>query len=218
MVNKQVISSPFFSSRNRISPVLLRSLLVRGRGIQVDDLLRRFGWNGASAAATPVLTLDPDSGKITGARFETRGKGPEEVKFRASELWGNVPEDALVTLKFPDLSKLEWREVGTTRNQSHWLDSDDVEVSYTRGNGERLDVAEEATIGNFAVRFTLLPVKVDRVVLYGSIVPISKEALKEKVEELDMDLNSHLIPTIALKLFYAKGKLQNGYPCRLPSQ
>ena len=212
MVNKQVIASPFFSSRGRISPVLLRSLLVRGRGIQVDDLLRRNGWDGTTAAAAPVLTLDPDSGRITGARFETRGRGPQEVRFKASELWGEMPEDALVTLKFPDLSRLEWRGEGPARNQTVWLDSDDVEVTFTKGDGERLEIAEEATIGKFAVRFTILPVKVDRLVLYGSIVPMGKEALREKMEEGDLDLDSPLVPTIALKLWYAKGKLQNGFP------
>ena len=202
MPAKQTISSPFFSSRNRISPVLLRSLLVRGRGVPISDCLRRYGWDGRAAVATPVLTVDADSGKVSGARFETRGVGPE-VKFRASELWGEQEEDTLVTIKFPDLSYVEWRVTGDNRNQSSWLDSDDVEVTYTRGNGERLPVAEEATIGRFAVRFTLLPVKVDHMILYGSIVPLSIAALKEKLEEGGLDLESPFIPTIALKLWYA---------------
>ena len=176
--------------------------MVRGRGVPISDCLRRYGWDGRAAVATPVLTVDADSGKVSGARFETRGVGPE-VKFRASELWGEQEEDTLVTIKFPDLSYVEWRVTGDNRNQSSWLDSDDVEVAYTRGNGERLPVAEEATIGRFAVRFTLLPVKVDHMILYGSIVPLSIAALKEKLEEGGLDLESPFIPTIALKLWYA---------------
>ena len=87
MVTRQTISSDFFASRGRISPVLLRSLLVRGRGVQVDDTLRRFGWDGVSAMVTPIMSVDPESGVVTGARLNMRGRGPE-VKFRAKELWG----------------------------------------------------------------------------------------------------------------------------------
>ena len=53
----------------------------------MEDCLRRFGWDGLGAVVTPILTVNPESGMVLGARFDTRGKGPE-VKFRASELWG----------------------------------------------------------------------------------------------------------------------------------
>ena len=211
MVAKQLIASPFFSSRSRISTVLVRNLLVRGRGLQVNDALRRHGWDGTSAAATPVMTVDSESGMVTGARFETRGAGPT-IKFKARELWGVSVEDAVVTIKFPDLSKLEWKGDGPTRNQTEWLDSDDVEVTYVGADGGNLSVAEEATIGKFAVRFTILPLKVDRMAIYGGIVPFSKETLKEKVEEGDLTLDSPLVPTIALKLCYSRGRLVNGFP------
>ena len=218
MVARQVISSEFFASRSKISPRLMRSLLIRGRGVQVEDCLRRFGWDGLGAVVTPILTVNPESGMVIGARFDTRGKGPE-VKFRASELWGEVEEDAVVTLKFPDLSKIIWRGDGEFRNQSEWLDSDDVEVSYSKVNGESLSVAEEATIGKFAVRFTVLPMAVDKMVLYGGIVPVDKVALREKAMEGGLDLDSPLIPTVALKLWWFKGTLRNGYPSLLlPSE
>ena len=115
MVARQVISSEFFASRSKISPRLMRSLLIRGRGVQVEDCLRRFGWDGLGAVVTPILTVNPESGMVIGARFDTRGKGPE-VKFRASELWSEVEEDAVVTLMFPDLFKIIWRGEGEFRN------------------------------------------------------------------------------------------------------
>ena len=191
---------------------------MRGRGIQVDDTLRRFGWDGTGAVATPILTINPESGVVVGARFETRGRGPQ-VKFRASELWNDVTEDALVTLNFPDLSRLEWRQAGDSRNQSNWLDSDDVNVVYTKANGEELTIPEEATIGRFAVRFTMLPIAVNKMILYGGIVPVSKDHLREQVEDEILTLDSPLIPTLLLKLGWARGRPVNGCPLGLiPSE
>ena len=69
-----------------MSSILMRSLLIRGSGIQVDDTLRRFGWDGTTPVVTTVFTIDGDSGKVKGARYESRGQGPE-VKFSAADLW-----------------------------------------------------------------------------------------------------------------------------------
>ena len=113
MVAKQTIVSPLFNTRTRLSQVMLRSLLVRGSGIQVDDSLRRFGWDGAQAAATTVMTIDEDSGTVSGVRLEMRGKGPE-VKFKAKDLWIDAEVDIMVTLQFDDLSKVTWITGGQT--------------------------------------------------------------------------------------------------------
>ena len=212
MTSRQVISSPFFSSRSRISPTLLRSLLVRGSGIQIDDTLRRLGWDGSSAVATPVLTVGVELGRVSGARFETRGHGPE-VKFNAADLWEGVTTGVLVTVKLDNMSMVQWRSEGIGRNQSEWMEGDEVNVRYERTTGEEMDDEEldDAGVGKFALRLTLLPTNVSKMALYGGIVPMTKEELREKVEACDAEIDSELVPTIALKLGWAKGKPLNGY-------
>ena len=74
---RQTILSPFFNSKNKLSPTIIRSLLVQGGGIQVDDALRRFGWTSPEPVVTTVMTSDPDSGTIRGVRYKTRGAIPE---------------------------------------------------------------------------------------------------------------------------------------------
>ena len=164
---KQTISSPFFKSRNKLSPIMMRSLLVRGGGIQVDDALRRYGWTSPEPVVTTVMTSDPDSGAIRGVRFETRGATPE-IKFKAEELWTEAQKGVQVALKFDDLSTLNWLSQGPNRNQTTWLDMSDLDVTFTKSDGIAIvstEEKEEAHLRSMAVRFTVLPVQTDKVVM-----------------------------------------------------
>ena len=89
---------------------------------------------------------------------------------------------------------------------------------FRKADGHRLEDTEDleaAGIRNFSVRFTLLPMNVDKMVLYGGIVPVGRDELREKVVECDADLDSQFIPTLAMKLMFVRGKLQNGFPLDL---
>ena len=70
-----------------------------------------------------------------------------------------------------------------------------------------LTLEEMEQLGVFCVCFTALPVQVKQVVLYGGFLHLSKE----KVKKLDVELYSPMIiPTLAMKLWWDKGKLQLG--------
>ena len=131
-----------------------------------------------------VVTLEPDTGAIRGLRYETRGKGPD-ITFKASELWPTVTEEISIKIKLPDLSILSWNKVGEQRNQTEWIDFDDLEVEVTHSDRGPLSKEElsEANAGGLCIRFTLLPVKNDKVFLYGGVVPVSKERLHEILRE-----------------------------------
>ena len=211
MVAKQAIASPLFSARGKLSPIMMRSLMIRGGGIHIDDSLRRYSWNGTEGVATTVMTVNCDSGKVSGVRFETRGRGPE-LSFKAKDLWVSGSSDVTVSLKFGDLSNIKWKNHGLERNQSEWIDSSELEVSFESQSGEVVDPGE---MPGFAIRLTMHPVQVDRILLYGGIVPLSKEELQEKVEEEGTTLDSPFIPTMALKLWAVNRKLLNGFPLAL---
>ena len=209
MVGRQAIVSPLFGSKGKLSVNLMRSLMVRGGGLLVNDCLQRFGWSGRDPVITTIFTTDIESGMIRGVRYETRGQGPE-LKFPASELW-QTEENVTVTLKLPDLSILTWQTEGEYRNQTTWLDSTELEVEashHERGSLTDREL-EELDIG-FCVRFTVIPMKVDKAMLYGGIVPISKDDLRTRLEDMGADLSSPNIPTIALKLGFSKGVHTNG--------
>ena len=105
---------------------MMRNLLVRGGGVQISDVLMRYGWSEEEPAATTVITFDSDSGNVRGVRYEIRGVGPT-VTFKAKELWSDASERVTIKLKFSDLSKITWNSVGPIRNQSLWLDRSDLE-------------------------------------------------------------------------------------------
>ena len=211
MVGRQVIGSPVFSTKGKLSKMMMRNLMVRGGGVQVDDALLRHGWSGESPVAATVLTLEAASGVIRGSRYETRGQGPT-IKFKAAELWQGGDKKVQVKLMFNDLSRLPWNAVGDIRNQTEWMDSGDVEHELWHEEKGRLESneAEEYGVGGFSIRFTLLPIRVDKVVMYGGIIPLAKLDLEAKLLEMDVDMVSSLVLTVAMKLGYTDNVYRNG--------
>ena len=121
MVGRQLIVSPIFQSKGKLSTSMLRNLHIRGAGTIISDTLQRFGRGSTDPVAATVVTLEPDTGAIRGLRYETRGAGPE-ITFRACELWPAVSEDVTLKIKLRDLSILSWVKEGEKRNQTEWLD------------------------------------------------------------------------------------------------
>ena len=214
-MGRQTIVSPLFRNQGKLSPVMIKKLMIRGGGIQIDDCLERMGWTPDKAVVTSIMTIDSSSGAIKGVRFESRGKGPN-VRFKAKELWPSITEDVTMTIKLTDLSRLPWLGTGEKRNQTSWIGSQQVDVEAVHKERGALTDEELGEIGinGFCMRFTLLPVKVDKVLLYGSILPMSKAALEEKLFEMEttVEMESPFIPAIAMKLSLVNGKYQVGFP------
>ena len=213
---RQVIASELFRSKGNLSKTMMRNLLVRGGGVQITDVLMRYGWEEEKPAATTVITLDSDSGSVRGVRYEVRGVGPT-VTFRAKELWADANEKVTIKLKFDDLSKITWNSVGPIRNQSLWMDRSELQFEATHDEDGALsdEDLEDNNIGGLCVRFTILPMKVDKVFMYGGLVPVSKGELEDRVKDRDLELSSPKIPTVAMKLMFLKGKWQNALPIDL---
>ena len=212
----QTIASALFARRGKMSQQQFGRLLIRGGGVQVADSLQRNGWNGREAIVSTVVTVEAASGAIRGLRYETRGK-LEDIKFSAKDLFVGADPAAVITLSV-DLGTLTWISTGEgARNQSAWVDSSQSKVSYKRGGADLSTELEllEAGIGKFCVRFSLLPGAVDKMFLYGGIVPHSKADLDEMVKEAGSTLLSPNCPTVALKLLSIQGKTWVGRPIEL---
>ena len=168
MVGRTLITSPLFSTKGKLSPTLKQNLLVRGGGVMVNDLLKRFGVAEGSPVVATVVTLDPGTGAIKGMRYETRGKGPE-VCFKAGELWPDVAENIQMKIKLSDLSVLRWLTVGERRNQTEWMSGEELETEAVHSEHGILSKAqlENYNVKDFVVRFTILPVGVSSVFSTG---------------------------------------------------
>ena len=117
MVGRQTIVAATLKGKGKLSRTMMRNLLVRGSGLQVDDTLQRYGWSGESPVATSVITLEETSGAIRGIRYETRGQGPV-IAFKARELWPGADKRVTIAINFNDLSRLVWATEGDMRSSS----------------------------------------------------------------------------------------------------
>ena len=213
---RQLIASPLLLARSPLTKAVFSSLHIRGAGVQVDDALLRMGWDEADPAIAVVITVDHISTNVKGVRFETRGALANVVKFKASDLWSKAEEGVEVSLKFEDLSVIRWATEGEVRNVSAWLQEKDVSVTYMKGE-DKIETTEKAKygIGDFTIRFTVLPAAVDQSLLYAGILPFSKAVLDGKVKACGRTLEAATIPTVALKLFKSGNKWTNGHPIKL---
>ena len=124
-----------------------------------------------------------------------------------------------VTIRLSNLATLNWLTTGQQqRNQTTWVDGSLLDVSYTKADGTSISQEgdlEQAGIGKCALRFTAVPGAVDKLVLYGGIVPFDKASLETKLQEVGATLSSPNCPTVALKLLVHQGKTWNGRPTDL---
>ena len=215
-MGRQIIASQLFAARGKPSRQQYGRLLVRGGGEPVADALTRMGWDGVKPVATTVIIVDPVSGAIRGARWVTKGQ-LGDVKVAAKEIFSNSPPDVTMILKFDDIGTLTWLATGEKRNQTTWIDSSSLDVKVMQGENvitEQVDL-DDLGVVNFAVRFTVLPITVDKVSLYLGAVPFSKTHLSTLCDQASITLSSPNLPTIGIKLHSLQGKLWNACPLSL---
>ena len=213
---RQTIVSELFQQRGPLTKAILSSLHIRGSGVQVDDALMRRGWDGAEPALTTVMTVDPATATVKGTRYETRGGLSHVTKLKATEMWAGAKGGIDVLIRFSDLGIIKWATEGDIRNMSLWIEDKDLEVTFKKGETVIQEAEKEANgIGNFVVRFTILPAAVDQSLLYAGFLPFTKDKLIEKLQVVGKTVDSAVIPTVGLRLYKNGNKLTNGHPMHL---
>ena len=139
---------------------------------------------------------------------------PAPVKFLAKDIWPGADPTVSVTLKFDDLGTINWATIGECRNQSAWIDRANLDLSFFGSDRSPMNEAEQEESGfdKISVRFTVLQLAVDKVVLNLGAVPFSKEELTNKARENHVPLSSPSLATVAIKLFSKDGKMYNAIP------
>ena len=179
-------------------------MVEEGWGAQVEEALVRKGWD----CMEPVLAT---INVVNGVCFMARGVLTHVVKFKASELWSGAEQGVEVDLKFGDLSSVKWTTEGDVRKLTALLQDKDVTVTLKKDEAEIQESEKDKYgIGDFVLRFTVLPASVDKSLLYAGILPYSKAAL----EAVEKTLEVTDIHTVALQLFENRGKWTNGHPIR----
>ena len=158
--------------------VMMKALVITGGRQQLRPWLRTRNYDGDLPTCVPVLSLDPDTPRVNGARWHLQGKLPREVGVNAKDLFTTATTEKIF-FKVEDLAIFSFtagNEGG--ENVSAWIDAEALSVRYMNG-GEGMDrgEVEEKGLNNFCVRVGLQLEGVSSALLWLAAAPLSKEEL-----------------------------------------
>lgn len=108
------IKDPVFDVRGNIGQDKLTQLHIRGADTNVDDALMRHGWDGKTLVAVPIVTTEPDTGKVLGSRWELRGP-LAQYSIKATSIWAEASKNISLSLDFKaDQFRFSARPTGTS--------------------------------------------------------------------------------------------------------
>ena len=116
------IQDRVFGTRGPIPQQVANSLCIRGSETCIDDALLRFGWNGKSMVACPVISSEPGTGRVLGSRWCVRGD-IASYTMKCISIWPGADKDMTISWKLKGSDfKFSERDSSSPANMSDWLD------------------------------------------------------------------------------------------------
>ncbi len=104
------IDRQLFGGKDNLSENDLKSLSAEDLSIRATgEVLRRFGWEGRSAAAVG-LKLSPDNTTAAAGRLILLGVWDQKIKIQAKKIFGQADEDTVLEISELDLAVFRCRE------------------------------------------------------------------------------------------------------------
>ena len=215
-----VISCPSLVGTG-LTEATMRTMVVRGNGPEVlADACRGLYGYTTGAAIGSLLTVDTNSGKVTGARFAPiaeKDVAMFELKFQASKIWPEASSRMEVSLRIlpKDLAfSSVASEVKGARGCSEWVDAFDCDSftitnvgdKGTRGTRAEDPVAvdkstwkdHEGLKNGACWRLTLEPESTEKTKVRVMMVPVSKEDLIRQTNENATEMSDPALPAISM--------------------
>ena len=119
-----MIRASVFSGKKTSPTSFLNSLVVKGGMEAIDPSLKRLvAWNWSDPVCCPVSNIQED-GIINTTRLALLGSLDKRPRLLASNLFGGVDKDLIITIPVDDLKIFEFKDT----NASHWIESTELGV------------------------------------------------------------------------------------------
>ena len=191
-----MIRASVFSGKKTSPTSFLNSLVVKGGMEAIDPALKRLvAWNWSDPVCCPVSNIKED-GIINTTRWALLGSLDKSPRLLASNLFGGVDKDLVITIPVDDLKIFEFKD----NNASHWIESTELGVEiYDKAEKKALseDEAKSKGVGTFCIRTVLQPDSHATALMWLGLVPLAKDELRTKLPSI---YSRTCCPQIALAL------------------
>ena len=172
MVTKDIEALSLLN-RSAVPSRVLQNLIIRRSDALVNDALRKTAnWIDSNPVIRSVSAIDEVSGTVQSFRLTTSGVLGPGVKFKAHKL------------------RAEGKATAEVVKDQNTLNSKEIKWACKGDHG----------IGDFAVRFTVIPNAFDKSLLFAGLLPLSKADIKVKLDNINKQLTDPMIPTLRPKI------------------
>ena len=164
----------------------------------INDALIRFGWDGTTPVAVPVISINPDTGAVIGSRFAVRGTISIQ-KTAASNIWIGADRDISASWDLNGRSfKFNNRSTSLPSNFSEWIDAEnDNVIKLKHGDDSTMNfenILPEGRKVGLSFRLEIHLTGRTSAALYLAMVPLNNEDMQSLAESWETDLAGDKIP------------------------
>ena len=156
-----------FNGRKKMGDEVMREGVIMGGKVALAEKLRHdHSWDGRSLIAAPITVME--AGAIVDNYWSVLGE-LKDLVFGANLLWAKGSKDLKVTVKMEDLGMFDFKD----GNISEWLDKEELEVSYSSGDGQEMryeEVVEKHGEVQFSLRLLVIPTSWEPVFGLGRVL------------------------------------------------
>ena len=186
-----------FNGRKKMADEVMRGGVIMGGKVALAEKLKQdHSWDGRSLIAAPITVME--AGAIVDNYWSVLGE-LKDLVFRANLLWAKGSKDLKVTIKMEDLGMFDFKD----GNLSEWLDKEDLEVSYSSGDGQEMgyeEVVDKHGEVQFSPRLLVIPTSHLGASVWVGASPYAKADIKTR---LGGDASSNVAPHITLPIHEA---------------
>ena len=189
---RRVIGIPGGDKSDPLSVATLQSLMCGGFGAPLWDKLLQAHNTPTEDGLWAAVAMKIGPGQVIGSRWVAKGRKETSVGVRNLYANSSIAKEAQLTLRI-NLEEFEFPSDLETRNISGWKSLLDAEDLQFLGSGDTEEIVRDAGLLG---RLVIIPVSVTEAEMRFHVLPMTRQALQDKIEAANVPLADPVIPTV----------------------
>ena len=190
----RVIEIPGGDNSDPLTLATLQSMMCGGFGAPLWEKLQQTHGTPTDEGLWAAVAMKISPGQVIGSRWVAKGKRETSVGVKHLYANSSIARDAQLVLQL-NLEDFEFPTDLDTRNISSWMSMLDAEDLQFVGPEDTEEVVRTAGLLG---RLVIIPVSTTEAELRVHVLPMSRQALLDKIEAANVSLADPVIPTVTV--------------------